>query len=310
MNTLLAIIGALGLSVIPIVLGWRRTAGEAEMARALGISPARKSFDPERYARRTGTGLNARQLAAGALAWTGGGFLMGMLFGVVGAVLFAAGGFLVYRGSLTGRREDLRMAQAKDILRAMGILETLLTQGRSLTDALAESTEATGPHGRLVLKDLVVRLRSAPVEAQSEAVRDWTMAWENPAVDLVGTALLSALQDRIEITPLVGALRVTLTGVMDVLSRARAAAKGVEWQARFLAIFPPCVLAAISLTTPEMGRLYAASPSLLFPVLAGSGLSYALSMRMIRTGLSIDSSLGLQAAARDTIRLDRLGKLQ
>ncbi len=309
MTTLLAIAGALGLAAIPLVLGWRSMVGEAELANALGLTQPEKKLDLEKFARQTGAGLTTRQLLAGIFVWTFGGVAGGARFGPVGAVLFGLGGALLYGGTLASRREDLRMAQAKDILRAMGVLESLLTQGRSLNDALAESSEATGPQGQLVLADLLVRLRGSAVDAQAEAVRAWTTAWSSPAVDLVGTALLAALQDRIEITPLVGSLREMLNGVVDVLSRARSAAKGVEWQARFLANFPPAVLAAIALTTPDMGVVYGNDPVLLLPVLGGSALSYMLSMKMIRTGLSIEASLGLQGGEAGLIRLDRMGKV-
>jgi len=306
---LFSLVGALSLSAVPLVLGWRRTAGEAEMARALGLSLPKKRLDPERYARQTGTGLNARQLALGFLGWILGGVIAGARFGWAGVLLFGLGGGLLFGGSLSGRREDLRMVQAKDILRAMGVLEALLSQGRSLTESLAEAAGATGPQGRLVLEDLLAGLRAAAVDAQAEAVRVWTLTWSSPAVDLVGTALLAALQDRIEITPLVGSLRAMLTGVVEVLSRARAAAKGVEWQARFLAVFPPGVLAAIALTTPDMGAVYGERPVLLLPVLGGSAVSYFLSMQMIRKGLSMDASLGLLGGEEGLIRLERMGRV-
>jgi hypothetical protein len=308
-TTLLSIIAALSLAAIPLVLGWRATAGEAEMARALGIGSPKKKLDLEKLARQTGTGLGFRQLALGFSAWMGAGIVGGSLFGAAGAVLFGLGAGSLYLGSLSARREDLRMAQAKDILRSLGVIETLLSQGRSLTDSVEESAGATGRQGQLVLNDLVLRMRAAPVDNQTEAVRTWTLAWDSPAVDLVGTALIAAVQGRIEITPLVGALRATLTEVVEVLSRARSAAKGVEWQARFLAMFPPLVLVVIGLTTPEIGALYAGRPIYLLPMLAGSGVSYMLSMQMIRKGLSIDASLGLQNGTEGIIRMDRMGKV-
>ena len=309
MTTVLAVIAALALASIPLVLGWRATAGEAAMARALGIGSPSKRLDFEKIARQTGTGLRFRQLLLGFCAWVGAGVSGGSLFGVAGALLFGLGAGLLYIGALSARREDLRMAQAKDILRSLGVVETLLSQGRSLTEAVEESAGATGSQGQIVLDDLVMRMRGAPVDGQAEAVRAWTLAWDSPAVDLVGTALIAAVQGRIEISPLVNALRGTLTEVVEVLSRARAAAKGVEWQARFLAIFPPMVLVAIGLTTPDVGALYTGNPIYLLPVLAGSGISYLLSMRMIRSGLSIDASLGLQGGVEGIIRLDRMGKV-
>ena len=201
------------------------------------------------------------------------------------------------------------MKQAKDILRGLGVVETLLSQGKPLGDALDDASQAVGPDGRMVLGDLVVRLRTAPADEAALAVREWTTAWDNPAVDIVATSLLSSIEGRIEIGPLVASLRRTLGTVVEVLSRARAAAKGVEWQARFLALFPPAVLVVIAITTPETGKLYSANPLLLSPVIIGSGLSYWLSMRMIRNGLSIEASMGLQAGQQGEIRLDRLGRV-
>lgn len=140
-------------------------------------------------------------------------------------------------------------------------------------------------------------------------MREWTTAWDNPAVDIVGTSLLASLEGRIEVGPLVAALRRTLSGVVEVLSRARSAAKGIEWQVRFLALFPPFTMVLTAVTTPQMGQMYAASPWLLLPVLFGSGLSYMLSMRMIRSGLSIEASMGLKAGRQAEICMDRLGRV-
>ncbi len=59
---------------------------------------------------------------------------------------------------------------------------------------------------------------------------------------------------------------------------------------------------------PEFHK-HDANPLLLSPVIIGSGLSYWLSMRMIRNGLSIEASMGLQAGQQGEIRLDRLGRV-
>ena len=309
METLLALIAALALASIPLVLGWRRTAGEAGMARAMGIAQPKKSLDPEKFARQTGTGLTFNQIAFGFLSWAGGGFVAGLFLGPFAAILFSIAGGLLYAGTLSDKRQEFRLKQAKDILRGLGVVETLLTQGKPLNDALDEAAQAVGPDGRVVLSDLVVRLRSAPADEAALAVREWTTAWDNPAVDIVATSLLASLEGRIEISPLVAALRRTLGAVVEVLSRARAAAKGVEWQARFLALFPPGVLVVIAITTPETGALYSSNPLLLSPVIIGSGVSYWLSMQMIRNGLSIEASMGLQAGAQGEIRMDRLGRV-
>jgi hypothetical protein len=53
---------------------------------------------------------------------------------------------------------------------------------------------------------------------------------------------------------MIQSLRGTLSAVVEILSRARAAAKGIEWQAKVLAVFPPFVLVLIGLTTPEAGK--------------------------------------------------------
>jgi hypothetical protein len=107
----------------------------------------------------------------------------------------------------------------------------------------------------------------------------------------------------------VAALRAALSDVVEILARARAAARGIEWQARFLALFPPAVAVAITLIIPSMGRVYGANPLYLLPVLFGSGLSYALSMHMIQDGLSIEASMGLLSRGEGEIRLDRLGRV-
>lgn len=308
MTTILALIGALSLAAIPLTLGWRRTAGEAELMARFGLAARKKRFDPEKFALQTGTGLRFNQLALGFLAWSTGGFLAGLALGPVPAVLFGIAGGLMYYGSLSTRRQEVRLRQAKDILRALGVMETLLGQGRPLNQAVEEAAEAVGPHGGRVLKDLVFRMRAAPADQAARAVREWTLQWDNPAVNVVGTALLAALEARIEIAPLVASLRKTLAAIVEVLSRARAEAKGIEWQVRFLTLFPPGVLVAIALTTPEMGDLYAANPLLLLPVLIGSGLSYLLSTRMLRT-LSIEASMGLNAGEFAEISLDRMGRV-
>jgi Flp pilus assembly protein TadB len=305
---IIALVGALAAASIPIAIGWRRTAGEAEMARQMGLAETKKGFSPEKFAQQTGTGLSFNQIALGFFAWTVGGFVAGLVLGPLATVLFATAGGLLYSGSLVDRRQAFRMAQAKDILRGLGVVETLIGQGKPLSDALEEAANAVGPDGQRVLSDLVHRLRTAPADQAGDAVRGWTQAWDNPAVDVVGTTLLASIEGRIEITPLVKSLRSTLSEIVEILSRARAAAKGIEWQARFLALFPPLVLVVMALTTPEAGTTYANNPLYVAPVLIGSGLSYLLSTRMIRNGLSIESSMGLHAG-RYEIRMDRLGKV-
>jgi Flp pilus assembly protein TadB len=309
MYTLIALIGALSLAAIPIVIGWRRTAGEAGMAKALGLAAPQKRFDPEKIARQTGTGLTFNQMAFGALAWAAGGFLGGLAVSLLVAVLFAIAGGLFYVGGLSGRKQEFRLRQARDILRGLSIVQTLLEQGRTLPDALEESAQSIGPDGRMVLGDLVYRLRSAAADKAGAAVREWTLAWDNPGVDMLGTALLASLEGRVEIGPLVGSLRKTLNDVIEVLARARAEAKGIEWQARFLALFPPGVLVVTAIVAPEMGRMWADNPIYIVPTLFGSGVSYLLSARMVRNGLSIEASVGLGGAQHGEVRLDRMGRV-
>ncbi len=309
MTTLLAFVAALALAAIPLAIGWRRGAGEAGMAHALGLGLVRRGFDPQKFARQTGTGLAFNQLLFGCLSWMAGGFLAGLMLGPAAGILFAASGGFFYAGGLFGRRQEFRLRQARDILRAMGMLETLLQQGRPLQQAIEEVARSVGTDGRLVLEDLAYRLRTVPADRASQAVQEWTSTWDNPAVDVVGTVLLASLEGRIDMAPLIAALRGTLSDVVEILSRARAAARGIEWQSRFLALFPPAVAVTITLIIPSMGRMYAANPVFLLPVLLGSGLSYTLSMRMIQEGLSIEASMGLLSRGEGEIRLDRLGRV-
>lgn len=287
----------------------RGRAQREALARQLGLTLPKARFDPEKFARQTGTGLTFNQILFAALAWVGSGGVAGLVLGPVPAVLFAAAGGLMYLGTLEERRQAFRLRLAQDILRALGVVETLLAQGRPLQEALEGAARATGAAGRGALGDLVARLRATPVDEAAAAVRAWTQVWDNPAADSLAAALLAALEGRVEVGPLVGQLRGTLGAVLEVLGRARAAARGVEWQARFLALFPPGVMVAIALTTPQMGRLYAAHPLWLAPVLVGSGLSYALSLHLIRRGLSLEASLGLELGEEGLIRLDRLGRV-
>jgi hypothetical protein len=304
-----SLIAALSLASIPIVLGWRRTAGEAAMNRQMGIGAARKRFDPEQFALQTGTGMAFNQLLFGFLAWVVGGLVAGLFLGILAAFIFAVAGGLLYYGGISDRRQEFRLGQARDILRGMDVVETLLGQGKSLQESLAEAAGAVGADGRMVLGDLVARMQSAPTDQQGGAIRAWTRAWDNPAVDIVATCLLASVEARISITDLVAKLRATLSDVVQILGRARAAAKGIAWQSQFLAIFPPGVLVVMAIITPEAGRMYAAKPQYLLPVIIGSSLSYWLSLRSVRNGLSIETSIGLQTGGQGMIRVDRMGRV-
>jgi hypothetical protein len=79
----------------------------------------------------------------------------------------------LYAGTLSDKRQEFRLKQAKDILRGLGVVETLLSQGNPLGDALDDAAQAVGPDGRMVLGDLVVRLRTAPADEAALAVREF-----------------------------------------------------------------------------------------------------------------------------------------
>lgn len=307
MEFIFALIAALSLSSIPLILGWRRTAGEEETARLLGIAGRGQRFDPEKFALQTGTGLTFNQIVIGFGAWAGGSFFAGLALGFVASLLFGIAGGLLYAGTLADRRQAFSLSQAKDVLRGLQVVETLLTQGKTLFDAWVEASRSVGPDGQLVLVDLVTRLRACPSGEEGQAVREWADGWSNPAVDIVATVLYSHYTLSIDVVPMIVSLRDTLAAVVEILSRARAAAKGIEWQAKFLAVFPPIVLIMVGLTTPEAGKIYAHNPLYLLPVLIGSGVSYWLSMSMVRNGLSIEASMGLQSEG--SIPIERMGSI-
>jgi hypothetical protein len=295
MEFVFAVIAALSLSSLPLILGWRRTASEEATARVLGAAARPRRFDPDRFALQTGTGLAFNQIAMGFGVWAGGSLFAGLSLGLPASLLFGMAGGLLYAGTLADRRQQFTLSQAKDVLRALGIVETLLSQGRTLFDSWTDAAGAVGPDGQVVLVDLVTRLRACVSGEEGSAVRAWAEAWSNPAVDIVATVLYSHYTLSIDAAPMIRSLRDTLSAIVEILSRARAAAKGIEWQAKFLAIFPPLVLVFVSLTTREAGQIYARNPLYLLPVLLGSAGSYWLSMRMVRNGLSIEASMGLQS---------------
>jgi hypothetical protein len=308
MEVVMALVGATALAAVPVAWGWRRGASETAMARAFGLDYRQRRLDPEAWARQTGTGLIFRQIAYSAFVWMAGGLLLGFLIGgLVQALLLAVAAGLFYLSSLANVRQEYRLRQAQEIARSAQVLETLLAQGRGLPEGLRLASEATGPVGAPVLRDLVERLdRSAP-ERYAEAVREWSRSWDNPAAEMLAAALIAALESRIEIGHLLYRLRRTLLEVIEVLTRARAEARGIEWQARFLALEPPLVLALIRLIAPEMGQVWT-NPLFLLPVAAGSALSYVLSMRLIRQGLSMEASVGLMPGGRGEIPTDRFGQ--
>ena len=309
MGLILALIAALSISTIPLLVGWRRTVTEAQIARSMGIANQQNSFEPEKFAKQTGTGLTWNQIVFGSLVWVVGGLIAGAILSPLVAVLFALAGGFLYWGTLSERRQQFRLNQAKDIMRALGILEMMLSKGGALEESIKITADGIGPDGRVVMVDLYQRMRSNPAGEAKEAIEEWSAAWDNPAVNVVAACLQASENTKNPVAPLIGTLRITLNSVIEVLSRSRAAAKGVEWQARFLALFPPLVMVVIALMTPDAGQMYANNPILLLPILIGSGLSYYFSMRMIRDGLSMEASLGMQTGEVGMIRKDRMGNV-
>lgn len=309
MGFVFALVGAMSLAAIPLALGWRRGVDEATMARAFGIDYEEQNrFDFEAWARQTGTGLTFRQIAFSTGAWTVGGLVVGFLIGgLFQALLMGAAGALFYLSGLSNARQEFRLRQAQDVARGVRIMQTLLKQGTATPEALAAAAEAVGPAGRPVLEDLVQRWRSVSPDRHAEAIRAWTAAWNNPAEDMLATALLAGVENRIEVVDLLDSLHRTLVEVIQVLTRARAEARGIEWQAKFLALEPPLVLALIRLIAPEIGNAWT-NPIFILPVLLGSSISYLLSTRQIRAGLSMEASIGLTQGGEGEIPTDRFGR--
>lgn len=308
METLFAFMGAMALAAIPLALGFRRGASEAAMAAAFGLTAPRRRWDPEEWALRTGTGLRFRQILLGGLLWGAGGFLLGMATGSFPAALLAAGsGLAFYFGSLSDRAHEFRTRQGKDLERAARAMEAALGQGRSLEEALEIAVRACGPYGRPVLEDLLTRLRAAPSTAErAEAVRGWTRAWAGVMDDLLGAAMIVALEGSVRPLPVLSAVRRTMGGVMEVLARARVEAQGIEWQARFLAAGPPLLVLGLMIFG-GMGEFWR-NPLHLLPPFLGSILSYLWTMRQIRQGLSAEASVGLMPGGAGEIPRDRFGR--
>jgi Flp pilus assembly protein TadB len=309
MEMIIALVAALSLSAIPLVLGWRRTLTEAQIAKQMGIANKKRTFDPDKLAKQTGTGLSWNQIVFGSLVWVVGGFVAGLLIGPLVAVLFCIAGTLLYWGMLSERRQEFRLNQAKDLLRGLGILEVMLGKGGALEESIKIAADGVGLDGRVVLADLYSKMRAGSASEIPQAIQAWSLTWDNPAVDIIATCLRASQETKNPLAPLISTLRITLTAVIEVLSKARAASKGVEWQARFLALFPPLVLVIIGITTPDAGQMYANNPILLLPIVLGSGLSYYFSMRMIRDGLSMEASMGMQTGEAGEIRVDRMGNV-
>lgn len=243
----------------------------------------------EAWARGTGTGLSFREILTGALLWVLGFATVGLLaYGPLTAPLLALAGAGIYLSSLEGRRQEYVLEQARDLEKGMGLLALLLEQGLPLYDALAEAAQGCGRVGERMLRELAESLAAAPPEGQGEAVRRWAARWPGPAAAVAVPPLLAAVEGRLDPVPALRSLRATLGETLAVLGRARAEARGIEWQARFLAIWPPLAVAAFSLLGIALGR----SPVFLLPALLGSAVSFLLTHREIARGLSVEAALG------------------
>ena len=106
MGLILALIAALSISTIPLLVGWRRTVTEAQIARSMGIANPKKTIEPEKFAKQTGTGLTWNQILFGSLVWVVGGFIAGAILSPLVAFLFALAGGLLYWGTLSERRQQ------------------------------------------------------------------------------------------------------------------------------------------------------------------------------------------------------------
>jgi Flp pilus assembly protein TadB len=155
---------------------------------------------------------------------------------------------------------------------------------------------------------LVGHIASRPAGQRMEAFQAWTEAWDNPAVNMFAACMIVTEEKNVQKAPVIGILRETLNDVSSVLSQARAQARGIEWQTKFLTLFPPAVILLVSLLVPDYALMYSRNPFLLLPVLIGSGLTYILTMKRLRQGLSVDASVGMLPARRGTFTAGLLFK--
>ena len=294
---ILSLIFALCASAIIASLGWRRTTNQAEISSAMGVTPRKNGFDGERFARQTGTGLKFNQIVFGFLTWALGGFLLGILMGPVAAILFAIAGGLMYSGNLTDLRETFRLRQAEDILRAVGTMASMLESGEGELKAIQEAAKGCSPIGQMVMNDLYLRISNQTQEVIVPNLYAWAARWDHPAVDIFATVLIASKEkadSTIRTLPMLENLRTTLSAILNILTRARKAASGIEWQTKFLTIYPPVIVLFASIIVPDLGRIYSANPLLLMPILLGSGACYFLTMNLIHKKLSLEASMGLQ----------------
>ena len=229
--------------------------------------------------------------------------MLGMLLGPVGAVLFGSAGGLMYYGTLAEIRQTYRLKQAEAIMNSIGTIVSIIEgKGRDLEEALRQAVEYGSPVGQIIMGDLYTNLRSESAETgRMQIIRKWARRWEHPAADILATVLIASYEKQIRLVTMLKNLGETMSGIIEILERARSQAKGVEWQAKFLAIFPPALVLMVSLISPELARTYASYPLFLLPVLLGSGLSYYLTTSTINKGLSLEASMGVQ----NSVELDK-----
>jgi hypothetical protein len=307
MSVWLALVSGLFFAIVPLFLGWRRTAQQARWWRTAAMSgEARRRTDAT--SRAVGYTPAAARLAL--LTWTGAGAVLGLILGSpLSALMGAAGGYLLARGGLEDRRQRFRQEAAAGLLRAAGALAHLLRQGRGLEESLRTIAALMPGPGGIMLRDLVERLERAAAEGWGNAIREWARDWDNPAGDLLAAALLAAVEERIRVADLIERLAGVADRMMALLARYRAAAEGALWQTRFVVIVVVGTLVMARLMGGFLSEIWVRMPALLAPALLGAAAAYALTMRTIRAGLSLEAGFGVGLGGEaDAIPVSRLGR--
>jgi Flp pilus assembly protein TadB len=287
MDLVLAVVGACALALAGLPI-FRRFGGRS--TRRSGPPPG-AGLRGRLESLALVVGLSPTQVLLGGVLWGGG---LGALTTTVGGPLFfpvgLAAGLLLYAQVLESRRQELLVQATRDLETALGTFAMLLEQGQPVLQALEGAAETAGPVGGRLLRDLLERLQRVPEGQETRAVAEWVAASPGPGPRLLATVLIAGLEGRVRMAPLAQTLRGLLTGLLTVLGRARAEARGIEWQARFLALWPPGVVAFLVITGLGLGG----GPLVALPVLLGSGLSYLLTTRQLRRDLSVEVALGVR----------------
>lgn len=284
MTAIFAVVGALALSALPVILlGARR---RSRLGRGARRGPGLRER-LEGWAWRTGTGLSARQLLLGYAFWVGAagaaGFLIGGAAGTVGSLVLA---LLVYQGWLSARRQDYSLELTRDMLR--GLRQFASAAGTIPTpDALRSAAAFCSRTGREVYLELARSLQAAPPGSWDEVVERWAARYPGPVQEALRHVLAGESRG-IRVRETTGAVREALSGVARVLGSARAEARGVEFQAIFLALWPLGVAAFMRV----LGLAVSDNPLFLLPAALGGAVSYTLTFRTLERYLSIDVILG------------------